>query len=71
MAETCAMGLGQQLARSIGLETNIRREDDRHAPVTEGRQHQRRRSARILIQLQPAILWNRHRPIARLTAQPR
>jgi len=50
MAETRAMGLGQQLARCIRLKTNTRREDDRYALVTEGHQLQRYRSTRILIQ---------------------
>ena len=68
MADPCAMGLSQQLAGCTLLERHGSREDNSDSPVAEGHKIHGRRSLWILIQLQPAILWNSHRPIVHLTA---
>jgi len=68
MTEPCAMGLGQQLARRSLLKWHGSRQSNRHSPMAEGHQLHCGRSVWILIQLQPALLRNSHRPVVHLPA---
>lgn len=71
MAESCAMGLGQQLTSHFRLEGHGSCEGDCHAIGAESDEIHRHRCVWILIELQQAILRHLHRPIVQLTAYAR